>query len=78
MFSLSEGISRDSLRKMIHIAVLTATIVGLAFLFFGQLIRNVMGISAYKLGRYWGSMFNRSRVHIGEPAIYYPERHKTA
>jgi multiple antibiotic resistance protein len=30
---------------MIHIAAVTATIVGLAFLFFGQFILNVMGIS---------------------------------
>jgi len=30
---------------MIHIAVVTAAIVGLAFLFFGQFVLNVMGIS---------------------------------
>ena len=30
---------------MIHIAVLTAAIVGLAFLFFGQFVLNIMGIS---------------------------------
>lgn len=44
VFSLSEGMSKHSRRKMIHVAVLTATIVGLAFLFFGQFILNVMGI----------------------------------
>ncbi len=45
VISLSEGISRHERRKMIHIAAVTATIVGLAFLFFGQFILNVMGIS---------------------------------
>lgn len=44
VFSLSEGMSKHSRRKMIHVAVITATIVGLAFLFFGQFILNVMGI----------------------------------
>jgi multiple antibiotic resistance protein len=32
-------------RRTIHIALLTATIVGLVFLFFGQLILNVLDIS---------------------------------
>ncbi len=43
--SLSEGLSHTERRKMIHIATITATIVGLAFLFFGQFILNVLGIS---------------------------------
>jgi multiple antibiotic resistance protein len=45
VISLSEGMSRRDRIKMIHVAVVTATIVGLAFLFFGQFILNVMGIS---------------------------------
>jgi multiple antibiotic resistance protein len=45
VISLSEGMSTRDRRKMIHLAVVTATIVGLAFLFFGQFILNVMGIS---------------------------------
>jgi len=43
--SLSEGMSKHERRKMVHIAIGTATLVGLAFLFFGQFILNVMGIS---------------------------------
>lgn len=45
VISLSEGMSRHERRKMVHIAVVTAAIVGLAFLFFGQFILRVMGIS---------------------------------
>jgi multiple antibiotic resistance protein len=45
VISLSEGMSKRDRRKMIHVAAVTATIVGLAFLFFGQFILNVMGIS---------------------------------
>ena len=45
ILALSEGISGSERRKMVHIAVLTAAVVGLAFLFFGQLILNVIGIS---------------------------------
>ena len=45
VISLSEGMSRSERKKMIHVATITATIVGLAFLFFGQFILNVMGIS---------------------------------
>jgi len=45
VISLSEGISRHERHQMIHIATLTAAIVGLAFLFFGQFILKVMGIS---------------------------------
>ncbi len=43
--SLSEGMTKQERYKMIHIAVVTATVVGLAFLFFGQFILNIMGIS---------------------------------
>ncbi|MFC1861476.1 MarC family protein [Chloroflexota bacterium] len=45
VLSLSDKMTRHQRRKMIHIASLTATLVGLAFLFFGQFILNVMGIS---------------------------------
>jgi multiple antibiotic resistance protein len=45
IISLSEGISTREQRKMVHLAIITATIVGLAFLFFGQFILNVLGIS---------------------------------
>jgi multiple antibiotic resistance protein len=45
IISLSEGISSRKRRKMVHLATITATIVGLAFLFFGQFILKVLGIS---------------------------------
>ena len=45
VMTLSEGMSRDERRRLIDIATVTAAIVGLAFLFFGQLILHVMGIS---------------------------------
>ena len=44
VISLSEGMSRHERRKMIHVAIVTATVVGFAFLFFGQFILRVMGI----------------------------------
>lgn len=43
--SLTEGLSTPARRKVIHIATLTATLVGLAFLLFGKLILTVLGIS---------------------------------
>jgi multiple antibiotic resistance protein len=45
VISLSEGMSREERRKMIHIATVTATIVGLVFLFLGQLILQILDIS---------------------------------
>lgn len=45
VISLSEGMPPHERRNMIHIAMVTATVVGLAFLFFGQFILNVMQIS---------------------------------
>jgi multiple antibiotic resistance protein len=45
VISLSEGMSRGERRKMIHTATVTATIVGLVFLFLGQLILQVLDIS---------------------------------
>lgn len=45
VLSLSEEMTRQQRRRMIHVAIITATMVGLVFLFFGQLILKVMGIS---------------------------------
>ncbi len=45
VITLSEGMVLKDRRKMIHTATFTAVIVGLAFLFFGQFILKVMGIS---------------------------------
>jgi multiple antibiotic resistance protein len=45
VLSMGEGMSRQEHRKMIHTATITAAVVGLVFLFFGQLILRVMGIS---------------------------------
>jgi multiple antibiotic resistance protein len=45
ILSLSEGMSKQERLKMVHVAIITAAVVGLAFLFFGQFILNVMGIS---------------------------------
>jgi len=45
VISLSEGMLKKERRKMIHIATVTATIVGLVFLFLGQLILQVLDIS---------------------------------
>lgn len=45
VMALSEGMSKADRRKLIHTATVTAAVVGLAFLFFGQLILRAMGIS---------------------------------
>ena len=45
VITMSEGMTKPERRKMIYTALLTATIVGLVFLFFGQLILRVMDIS---------------------------------
>ena len=52
ILSLSEDMMKQERRKMIHIAAGTAAGVGLAFLFFGQFILNLMGISvgAFAIG----------------------------
>jgi len=49
---VSQPLERRASRKMVHIAIITATIVGLVFLFFGQFILNVMDISvgAFAIG----------------------------
>lgn len=43
--SLSEGMTNQERNKTVHIAIFTAVIVGLVFLFFGQFILNVLDIS---------------------------------
>ena len=45
VISLSEDMTKRERRKTIHIAIITALSVGLIFLFFGQFILNVLGIS---------------------------------
>lgn len=45
VISLSEGMERPSRRRLINIATATAALVGLFFLFVGQALLNVMGIS---------------------------------
>ncbi len=45
VLSLSEGMTPREHRRLINIALITATIVGLIFLFFGKFILDVMGIS---------------------------------
>jgi multiple antibiotic resistance protein len=45
VISLSEDMSTRERHKMIHVATITATIVGLVFLFFGQLLLRAMSIS---------------------------------
>jgi multiple antibiotic resistance protein len=45
IISLSGGMSTRKRRQMVHLATITATVVGLVFLFFGQFILKVLGIS---------------------------------
>jgi multiple antibiotic resistance protein len=45
LISLSEGMSRPERRRVVYVATITATTVGLVFLFFGRFILDVMGIS---------------------------------
>jgi multiple antibiotic resistance protein len=45
IISLSDNMTKQERHKMIHVATVTAAIVGLIFLFFGQFILNIMGIS---------------------------------
>lgn len=45
IISLSEGMTVKARQKMVHIAILTALLVGLVFLFLGQLVLSLMGIS---------------------------------
>jgi len=43
--TLTEGMNSPDRRRVVHIAMITALLVGLVFLFFGQFILRVMGIS---------------------------------
>jgi multiple antibiotic resistance protein len=43
--SFSEGMTHPERNRTVHIAIFTAVIVGLVFLFFGQFILNVLDIS---------------------------------
>ena len=45
IISLSEGMTVRERKKMVHIAILTALLVGLAFLFLGQVVLTLMGIT---------------------------------
>ncbi len=45
ILTMSEGMTTQERYRMIHIAILTAAIVGLVFLFFGQLILSLLDIS---------------------------------
>jgi multiple antibiotic resistance protein len=45
IISLSEGMTVRERKKMVHIAILTALLVGLAFLFLGQIVLTLMGIT---------------------------------
>jgi len=45
LLSLSEGMSRQGRRRMVHLATVTAALVGLVFLFLGQFILRVLSIS---------------------------------
>jgi multiple antibiotic resistance protein len=45
MLSLSEGLTFRQRRRMVHVAILTALLVGLVFLLFGQAVLTLMGIS---------------------------------
>ena len=45
LISLSEGMSRPERRRMVHLAIVTAAVVGLVFLFLGQLILEALDIS---------------------------------
>ncbi|HEX9896656.1 MAG TPA: MarC family protein [Dehalococcoidales bacterium] len=49
VLTLSEGMTTQARNRMIHVAMLTATVVGLIFLFFGKFILNVMNISVGSL-----------------------------
>jgi multiple antibiotic resistance protein len=45
VITMGEGRETRERRRMVHLAIITATVVGLIFLFFGQFILNVMNIS---------------------------------
>jgi multiple antibiotic resistance protein len=45
LISIEQGMARREKTKVINVAIITATTIGLMFLFFGQFILNVMNIS---------------------------------
>ncbi|MDO8567083.1 MAG: MarC family protein [Dehalococcoidales bacterium] len=45
VIALSEGMSGNERRKLVHVAILGATVVGLAFQFFGKVILTVLNIN---------------------------------
>ena len=45
VISMSQGMARSERNRMVLLAVFTAAIVGLAFLFLGRFVLNLMGIS---------------------------------
>jgi multiple antibiotic resistance protein len=45
VISMSEGMMKPQRRKLVYIAVITATVVGLAFLFFGRFTLSALSIS---------------------------------
>jgi len=45
LISITEGMARPEKSRVVHLAVITATVVGLIFLFFGQFILMVLDIS---------------------------------
>ena len=45
VISMGEDMMKPQRRKMVHFAIITATVVGLVFLFFGQFILKVLDIS---------------------------------
>lgn len=45
ILTAGEGLPKEEQRKIINIATLTTCVVGLLFLFFGQFVLNLMGIS---------------------------------
>jgi multiple antibiotic resistance protein len=45
VITMGEGKVKTEQRRMVHIAIITATLVGLVFLFFGRFILNLMDIS---------------------------------
>lgn len=45
IISLSEGMTVRERKKMVHVAILTALLVGLVFLFLGQIVLTMMGIT---------------------------------
>jgi len=45
VITMSQSMAHHERRKIVHYSVITATVVGLLFLFFGQFILNVMDIS---------------------------------